>query len=296
MSSRLAFAQVHRRWGPMLPTRELGSVGGMRRAYDSAPSTRSRSRASAQPGATDARPTARSSPYGIRRRRHIASTARWRPDGCGPGCHVPAAERGGLGLVVEDGREQVGPRDAVGHAVVDLQDQGPPTVLETLHHPGLPERPVTVELLRHQPADELLELGVAAGCGEGRVPEVVLESEVGIVDPDRPAQLQRDEAHHLSVPRHRRELGRDRRRNARVFRRGSLEDRARRDVHVRGAVLDEEEEGVQRAQAFHVRSPFRRGEAPAPDRGARRGTGPPRNLRGGSRPARRDRVRRRCRS
>src|SRR5258706_385747 len=63
-----------------------------------------------------------------------------------------------LGVGVEDPREQVGAGDPVDHAVVRLRGEGEVAVLETLDHPHLPERARPVELLRHDPADEVPQL------------------------------------------------------------------------------------------------------------------------------------------
>ena len=50
----------------------------------------------------------------------------------------------------------------------------------------------------------LLEIVLAAGRRERRVADVVLEVEVRVVDPHRPAQVERDEPHPLAVPREQR--------------------------------------------------------------------------------------------
>src|SRR5437660_7678050 len=59
-------------------------------------------------------------------------------------------------------------------------------VAETLDDPKLPQRLRAIELLRHDPARERLQLSVVARVRHSRVPHVVGEIEVGIVDPDRP--------------------------------------------------------------------------------------------------------------
>ena len=74
-------------------------------------------------------------------------------EGSGAGCHVggPALD---AGRRVEDHRHQVGAGDAVDHAVVDLGDERPAAVAQALDDPRLPQRPVAVELLGHEPAHE----------------------------------------------------------------------------------------------------------------------------------------------
>ena len=109
----------------------------------------------------------------------------------------PGRRRFGLG--VEHDREEIGPRHAVDHAVVHFRHERPVAAVETVDHPHLPQRLVPVELLRHHSADEIAELTIAPGRRERAVPEVVAEVEVRIVDPQRPAELQRHEPHLLAV-------------------------------------------------------------------------------------------------
>jgi hypothetical protein len=135
--------------------------------------------------------------------------------------------------------------------VVDLGQEDPAVALEAFDHPQLPERPVPVELDRHEPSHEVAELLLASGGWQGGVADVVAEVEVGIVDPHWPADLPGDEAHLLPVPREERELGGHQVDELLVGRWRPLENRARRDVHVSDAVLDVEEDAVERAQTVH---------------------------------------------
>ena len=82
-----------------------------------------------------------------------------------------------------------------------------------------------VELLGHDPADEVAQLLLAARRRQRGAAQVVVEVEVGVVDPDRPAERERHEAHDLAVARDQRELARDHRRARPARRRGTLEDR-----------------------------------------------------------------------
>ena len=77
---------------------------------------------------------------------------------------------------------------------------------QALDHPDLPQRPGAVELLRHDPAHQLAQVVVAARGGQGGVPQVVLELKVAVVDPHRAAEVEGDEADHLAVPGHERQL------------------------------------------------------------------------------------------
>ncbi len=156
-----------------------------------------------------------------------------------------------LALRVEQDRQQVGPRYAVDHAVVHLRDERPVTVLQALDHPHLPQRLRAVELLGHEPADEVAELAIAARRRQRGVAEVIAEVEMRVVHPERPAEVQRDEPHPLAVTRHERELPGDQVGEVAVLRSRALEDPHRPDVHVVDVVLDVEERGVERAHAIH---------------------------------------------
>ena len=107
-----------------------------------------------------------------------------------------------LRLLVEQDREQVAARDAVDHAVVHLRDERQAVVFEALHDPHLPERLRAVELLRHHPPDQVPQLGRCRPATAARSePEVIAEVEVRVVDPHRPAQLERHGPDALPVPR-----------------------------------------------------------------------------------------------
>ena len=100
---------------------------------------------------------------GVRRRAQCAEHARQLPDraqrtdqrlgdqlddrGLRAGPPGGSGRPGGVRLVVEQHGHQVGARDAVDHAVVDLRDDRPPAVLQALHHPDLPQRARPVQML-----------------------------------------------------------------------------------------------------------------------------------------------------
>ena len=155
---------------------------------------------------------------------------------------------------------QVDPADAVGHAVVDLQQHRPPSTGQALDDPALPERPVTVQALRHQPSDQPAQRRVVAGYRKGGAPHVVPDVEVGIVDPHRPAEIERHGAQLLPVPRHQRQLAVDRPDHLVLRRHRALEHGHRRDGHggMSIFVLGVQERRVQ------WRQPVRHGDSLSP--------------------------------
>ena len=190
-----------------------------------------------------------------------ASTTSWRPDGSGRGTQSEWLGPRGVGTQVHDHGQQVGPRHPVDQGVVRLGQHGPAAVLEALDDPDLPERLGAVELLRHDPPDQLAQLALAPGGGQRGVAQVVLDVEVGVVHPDRPPQLEGDEADLLAVAGDEVELGLDHGHDVGVRRRRALEDRHRGDVHVGHVVLDVEERRVQGAQAVRTHRPSLRGSS-----------------------------------
>ena len=111
-------------------------------------------------------------------------------------------------LLPEHHRHQVGRRDAVDHAVVDLREQRPAVLAQSLEHPDLPERLGAVEALGEDPRGRAPQLLVAAGRRQGAVAQVVGEVEVRVVHPDRAAEAERDEADLLAVARDEAQLAR----------------------------------------------------------------------------------------
>ena len=106
------------------------------------------------------------------------------------GIRVPVvgARRGGLGLQVEESGHDVCPADPVGQGVVPLQDGCPVPIRQALHQPRLPQRPTAVELLFHDPTDHRRQLSLVAGRWKGGAAHVVVDREVGVVDPEWPGQ------------------------------------------------------------------------------------------------------------
>ena len=83
-----------------------------------------------------------------------------------------------FGVVAEPG-EQVGGRDVVGHAVVDLHQDRPLVALQALDDPALPRRAVEVEGAFQGVGDGPEQFGLVAGLGEGHPVHVMGEVESG---------------------------------------------------------------------------------------------------------------------
>jgi hypothetical protein len=83
----------------------------------------------------------------------------------GLGLRSPLSRRRGIGGVGEHHGHQVGGRDAVDHAVVDLGKQRPAPLARALDHADLPRRPAAVQVLREHPAGHLARPVLAAGRG-----------------------------------------------------------------------------------------------------------------------------------
>ena len=180
-------------------------------------------------------------------------------------------------------------------------DQRPATALEPLDHPRLPQWAVPVELLGHEPAHQRAELAVAPRRRQRGMAQVVLELEVRIVDPDRPAELQRHEPHDAggSAGRLRASPGSP---PPHVRRPATGPSNTAHDAMCMCVVPSSMKRknassGLRRSTSAPPRAdPIPSGAGGGPPRGRRRGRAPPRNRRGGTRRARRGRARPRCRS
>ena len=136
--------------------------------------------------------------------------------------------------------------------------------LETLDEPRFPQRTVAVERLGHDPSHQAAERSVVTRCGQRRVSQVVREVEMGIVDPDRSAQLERHRTHSLAVAGDQVELGGDHPRDVVERRRRVGEHAYRADVHMADPVLQVEELGVERIHSLHRSPPTIDGVIDAP--------------------------------
>ena len=121
---------------------------------------------------------------------------------------------------------------------------------------GLPQRAAPVQLLGHQAPHQQPKFLTTARGGKCRVPKVVFEVEVRVVDPHGPAELERHEVDGLPVPRHEAELCGDHLANLVIGRRRAVEDGTRGDVHVGDAVLQVEERGIEWTEPFHGHPPY----------------------------------------
>ena len=157
----------------------------------------------------------------------------------------------GVAAGIEEAGDQIGAGHPVDHAMVHLRDERPLASSEAFDHPRLPQRPMPVELLRHQPPHQGVEIRFRAGRWQRGMADVVLEVEMRVVDPHRPAQPARHETHLLPVAGDHRQLARDQRDDLVVTGRRTFEDRARPDVHVGDPVLHVEEHAVERAHVVH---------------------------------------------
>ena len=162
----------------------------------------------------------------------------------------PQRGRGRVGLEVEEDGGYVNPGDAVDERVVALADDREAVALEALDEPQLPERLRAVELLGEDPRGEVAQLLLGAGRRQGGLADVVIEVQVGVVDPDRAPLAERDEAELLAKARDEVEARLDVVAELVVGRRRAVEDDRRGDVHVGAAALHMEECGIEAGQAI----------------------------------------------
>ena len=92
---------------------------------------------------------------------------------------------------VEQDLAEAGAGDAVDDGVVHLRDDGDPAVLQPLDEPQLPQRFRTVQLVRHQASDQLVELGSAAGGRHPDAPDVEVDVDLVVLDEVGPVESQR---------------------------------------------------------------------------------------------------------
>ena len=89
-----------------------------------------------------------------------------------------------LGREVEEHGRDVDAGDAVGQRVMRLVDEADVlTVVEALHEPELPERPVAVEELAHEPLGQREQVPATAGLRQLREVDVARDVEAVVVDP-----------------------------------------------------------------------------------------------------------------
>ena len=116
---------------------------------------------------------------------------------------APAATTGiGSGEESNSTRGDVDAGDAVDERVVGLGQHREAVVGQALDQPQLPQRTAAVERLGEHAPGQPPELLLAPGLGQRRVADVEADVEVGIVDPHRPALVERHERQPLAVARH----------------------------------------------------------------------------------------------
>jgi len=90
-----------------------------------------------------------------------------------------------------------------------LRQHGPLATVESLDDPDLPQGPGPVERLRHDPAHQLPQIPFAPGSGKGGMAEVIVDVEMGIVDPHRRPRSKGTKRTIWPVARHERQLAAD---------------------------------------------------------------------------------------
>ena len=133
-----------------------------------------------------------------------------------------------------------------------LGDQREAVLLEALDQPHLPQRLGAVELLREDPRGQVLQLLPAARGRQRGVADVVLGVEAGVVDPHRPAAVERRVGELVAVARDEVQAPADLFEELVHAGRRAFDDRQAADVHVRHGALLVEEAGVDRSQPVEM--------------------------------------------
>jgi hypothetical protein len=133
---------------------------------------------------------------------------------------------------------------AVDHAVVRLSDQREAVTLDVVGDPHLPQCPIARQRARHHTVGHLAHIGGL--CGQ----DMVLDAEVGIVDPERVVHRPRDGDQALAIawrdPQAAGDVLLQRRKGRGTPARSAPELGDPADVHVRSGALDLEERRVER--------------------------------------------------
>ena len=120
------------------------------------------------------------------------------------------------------------------------------SLVEAVDEQQLPQRLRAVQALGEDAAGEVLQLLLAAGRRQAGVAQVVAQVEVRVVDPDRPALVQRDLGEPLAEARDEVQARLDMGEQLVVGRRRAVEDRHRGDVQPRARLLEMQERRVER--------------------------------------------------
>ena len=155
-------------------------------------------------------------------------------------------------LDVEEQDADVDHRDAVGERVVGLVDDREAVALEPLDQVQLPERSRAVQRRREGLGDRLAELLFAAGRGQLRAAHVVVDVEVGVIDPEGTAELQRRHREPLAQARQQVQAAADAGEELLVAGRLALADQHGADRHVPVGLLVGQERRIERRQPVHM--------------------------------------------
>ena len=138
---------------------------------------------------------------------------------------------------------------------MDLGDRRDEVVLEPLDHVHLPQRTAPVERPRHHLRTEARKLVEVAGCRQGDASHVVLELDVGILDPERMVELERDLRQPPAERRQQVEPALDQREDllegVATGHGGRVEHARAADVHVVVGRLHVEERRVEARESLH---------------------------------------------
>ena len=126
-----------------------------------------------------------------------------------------------------------------------LGDDCEAPTFQPVHEPHLPHRLRAVEALREDAGGQRAELLLGARLGERGVAHVVVEVEVRVVDPDRPALAIGDELELLAEAGNQVKPPEDVLSKLFDLGRRALEGRRRGHVHMGGSVLEVEEGRVE---------------------------------------------------
>jgi len=165
--------------------------------------------------------------------------------------------RGRLGFEVEELGEQLGARDPVDGAVVDLGDHRDLTPAQAFGRCTSPTALGPVQLATAHVTDELGQLLDASRRGKRPAADVVLDVECRVVDPVRVAQAEGDL--HQSPAEDRGQLEPGAHKVAQLVEGvaardgGRVEHRRHRDVHVQAGCLQVQERRIEPCELFHGR-------------------------------------------
>ncbi len=146
---------------------------------------------------------------------------------------------------IENDRHDVCSGDAVDQTVVGLGDQGEAVACEPLREPDLPQGLGPIELPAHDPCREAIQLVAVPRGRQSGVSNVVVEVEVGIIDPRRPAETKGDKGKSLTESRDQLQAAPHHVEDVLAVWGPALEDRDASNVHGRSRALEVQEHLVE---------------------------------------------------